>query len=356
MQLVQRLSLTQRVQVVLLVVFLGAGVAAPYVLPPFYVSILSLSLVFGMFALSINLLAGYAGLVSLGHAGIMATSAYGVGYVASRLGGGVGQQVTTAVIAGLVVTAIFAVMAMRTSAVYFLMVTLAQGMTIWGLSMRLARITGSENGLRGVYRPEAIAPYWKYYYFCLTMVVVAAGLLWVITRSPMGLAMRGLRESETRMRMLGYNTALQKFYAFMLSGVFATASGIMYAYYNQFVSPTAAEFVTSGKGVLMAILGGVGTIAGPLIGAVIIVAIENLLSLYVTRWPTILGLLFIFAMLFWREGVMGAISVTWTKALRRLAPAEAARREHLTVGLDQAAGAPVTADASAGRHTDKTED
>jgi branched-chain amino acid transport system permease protein len=111
--------------------------------------------------------------------------------------------------------------------------------------------------------------------------------------------------------MLGYNPALTKFYVFMLAGLFGTIAGILYAYYNQFVSPSNAVFATSGKGVLMAILGGIGTLIGPLVGAFIIVFIENVVSVSVERWPTLLGLLFIVTILFARKGLIGALSDAW---------------------------------------------
>jgi hypothetical protein len=128
---------------------------------------------------------------------------------------------------------------------------------------------------------------------------------------------RGLKESEGRLQVLGYNPTLTKFTIFMLSGFFATVAGILYAYYNQFVSPTTAAFLTSGKGVLMAILGGINTLVGPVIGAFIIVLVENVLSIYVARWPTILGLLFILTIMFARDGLVGAISKGWHTWLAR---------------------------------------
>ena len=321
-----RLSLTAKVKIGLLLVALIAALMVPYAFGPYLVSVLTLGLVFSLYAMSIDLMGGFGGLVSLGQAGILATAAYGIGYVASLRGGGYAAQLGTAFAAGLLVTAVFALMAMRTSGVYFLMVTLAQGMIVWGLSIRLTSITGAENGLRGLTRPPGIAAYWKYYYFTLFVVALCGGIMVVIVRSPFGLALRGLSESESRLRMLGYNIALQKFYAFMLSGLFATIAGVLYAYYNQFISPSAAAFAISGQGVLMAILGGIGTLIGPVIGAFVIVLIQNVLSVYVERWTTVMGLIFIFVVLFARRGVVGAISDAWQRWLARRRPEEAATR------------------------------
>jgi branched-chain amino acid transport system permease protein len=135
----------------------------------------------------------------------------------------------------------------------------------------------------------------------------------VITKSPFGLALKGLRDNEARIQMLGYNPAFIKIYAFALSGIFAGLAGILYAYYNRFVSPSTAGFLTSGKAVLMVILGGIGTLAGPVIGAVIITFVENVVSLSTARWPTVLGLLYIVSVLFARDGIAGLGRTVWAR-------------------------------------------
>lgn len=304
------MSRTGIAKLVALGLALAAIIAAPYMLGAFTISVITLALIFGLYAMSIDLMGGFGGLITLGHAGIFATGAYGVGYVAARMGGDVTQQLVVAVVAGLLITAVFALMAMRVSEVYFLMVTLAQGMVVWGFATRSTAL-GAENGLTGLSRPPAVAPYWKYYYLCAAIVAVCGAIMWVIVRSPFGLSLRALKDSPSRLQMLGYNPALTKFYIFMLAGFFGTVSGVLFAYYNQFVSPSNAAFLTSGRGVLMAILGGIGTLVGPLVGAFIIVFIENILSIHVERWPTLLGLVFIFTVMFARQGIVGGLTKFW---------------------------------------------
>jgi branched-chain amino acid transport system permease protein len=290
--------------------------AAPLFLRPYLVGLLSLTLIFALLAMSINLLAGWVGLVSVGHAGIMASAGYGVAYVA-REGGGHGLQIAVGFGIGLLASLVFGVMAMRTREVYFLMITLAQGMIVWGLTYRMAGITGGENGLRGILRPSAVAPYWNYYYLCVAVFLVCFALVWLITRSPLGLTLQGLRDSESRAVALGYNPALYKCYAFVISGFFATVAGVLHVYYDQFISPSSAEFLRSGIGVLMVILGGVGTLSGPLVGAAIVTWIENVVSGFVGRWPTVMGLIFIFVVLFARDGLVGGASRLWRFAVPR---------------------------------------
>lgn len=309
--MLKSLSVTTWVKIGLTVAGIAFAVAAPYMFSPFLIGLFTLALIAGLFAQSVDLLSGYAGLVTLGHAGVSASAAYGVGYMASKQGAGLAAQLAVGITAGLVVSLIFAVMTMRSDGVYFMMITLAQGMIVWGLSIRLYDITGAENGLTGIDRPAAIAPYWKYYYFTLTVVVLCWMALGIVVKSPFGTSLKGLRASETRMRMLGYNTTLQKLYVFMLAGLFATISGLLLVYLNEFISPSSVTLAASAIGVLEAILGGIGTLVGPMIGAFVIVFVQNVVSIYVERWPTLMGLIFVVVVLFARRGVVGAISDVW---------------------------------------------
>jgi len=325
---------TRLVQLGLAAVALALAFSAPMFLRPYLVGLLSVTLIYALFAMSINLLAGWAGLVSVGHAGIMASAGYGVAYIA-REGGGHGLQLAVGFAAGMLVSLIFGLMAMRTTEVYFLMITLALGMVVWGLTYRMAGITGGENGLRGILRPPPIAAYWNYYYLCLAIFLVCFALIWLITRSPLGLTLQGLRDSESRATALGYNPALFKCYAFVISGFFATVAGILYVWYHQFISPAVAEFLQSGIGVLMVILGGVGTLTGPLVGAAVVTWIENVVSGFIGRWPTVMGLIFIFVVLFARDGLVGGASRLWRWSFGRR-PAAGGRAD------DASAAAPDT--------------
>ncbi len=313
----KRLSIATRVKLGLLAVGVIAGIAAPYVVSPFIVGLLTLALVAGLFAMSIDILSGYGGLVTLGQAGISATAAYGVGYLANNTEWGFPTQVLVGFTAGVLAAALFAVMVMRASGVYFMMITLAQGMIIWGLSIRLYQVTGAENGLTGIDRPPLIAAYWRYYWFVLGVVLLCSLLMVIIVRSPFGFAVKGIRESESRMRVLGYNPAFQKFYVFVVSGVFASISGILLVYLNEFISPSAVTLAASAIGLLEAILGGIGTLVGPMIGAFIIVFLRNLVSTYIERWPTLIGVVFIVVVLYARGGIVGGISSLWYRWLAR---------------------------------------
>jgi branched-chain amino acid transport system permease protein len=340
MEFVRGLSPTARLKLVLLVAAIGVGTALPYMVSPFLVGLATLALIGGLFSMSIDLLGGYGGLITLGQAGVSAAAGYGVGYMANRVGAGHTTQILTGLAVGLLVSAIFGVMAMRSDSVYFIMITLAQGMIVWGLSIRLNRITGAENGLTGIARPPGLVLYWQYYWFALGVVLICSLLLYVVVKSPFGSAIRGIRESESRMRMLGYNTSLQKFYLFMVAGFFATIAGIMLVYLNQFISPSSAHLTASAIGVLQAILGGMGTLVGPVIGSFLIVFIRNVVSQYLERWPTLLGLTFIVVILFARRGIVGALSRGWRSWLLRRYGEETPRADRqAAAGVDVALGA-----------------
>lgn len=311
MKRLQSLSLTRKVQLGLLVAVIALGLVLPHMVDTFILRLLTLSLVSALFAMSIDLMAGYAGLVTLGHAGVLGTAMYGVGYVASKTGGGVGQELLVGFIAGMSAAAIFGLMAMRTTGVYFIMITIAQGMIIWGLASLLVGVTGAENGLLGIRRPGIVASDFKFYYLSLAVLLICSFALFVIVRSPFGYALKGLRGSETRVRMLGHNSAFLKFYMFLVSGFFATVAGILLVYLNQFVSPSDVILGASAIPVLMAILGGIGTLIGPVIGAFVIVFLRNWVSIELERWPTLMGLIFILVVLFARDGLVGAISSWW---------------------------------------------
>jgi branched-chain amino acid transport system permease protein len=288
-----------------LAVLLVLAPAVPYVLRSYYVSLLSLAFIAGLLAASVNLLAGQMHLVSVGHAGIAASASYAVGW-ATNHGHGLGAQLLLALAVTLLVSAIYAVTSMRTSGIFFLMVTLALGMVVFGLAYRLSKVTGGENGLRGIRRPEAVAQTWQYYYLCLVVLVVAVLALWVIQRSPFGLVLRGIRDSESRMSSLGYSVPAYKFSAIMISGLVAGLAGLLAVWHAEFVSPSSAGFLRSALTVIMVILGGVGTWLGPLVGAGVVIWTENVLSTHVERWPTVLGLIFITVVLFAPKGVVGA--------------------------------------------------
>ena len=316
----------------------------PFVASSFWVNLATQALIFGLFALSINLISGYGGMVTLGHAGLLGVAAYGLGILTVNSGWALGPALLAALAAATVAAAIFGVLAVRTRGTYFVMITLAEGMIVWGIAARWQELTGGENGITGIPKPGFTPDYWQYYYLVLAVILVCVLLVGLLVRSPFGLSLKGIRESEDRLAPLGYNVMLHKLLAFTISGTLAGAAGLLIAMYNSFIGPSQVFFLASASGLLMAILGGIGTLAGAFVGASVVVFIQNYLSSYVERWQTILGVVFVLVILFAPDGIVGTWRrKVWIPLLRRIGGgAEAARAE---VAAAAAAGSVVAGGA-----------
>jgi branched-chain amino acid transport system permease protein len=179
------------------------------------------------------------------------------------------------------------------------------------VATRWSSFTGGDNGVGNIPLPKigslAVSGYRDYYYVVLIAVVLFTLAYRVIVRSPFGVTLRGIRESESRMRSLGYHVAAHKYAAFLLSSVLAGVAGVLYVYLNRFVSPPAAAFHLSAEVSLMAIVGGSGTILGPFLGSVVILIIRNYVSAHLVQWATVMGVVFILTVLYAPKGLMGLI-------------------------------------------------
>lgn len=290
----------------------GAALTVLFALLPFAISSYHLSLateilIFALLAMSVDMLAGYAGLVSLGHGAIFGTATYVVLYWTAVLDGSPWIGLALGILAAIGLSVVFALFATRVAGVYFLLLTLALGMIVWGVCLRWTSITGGENGIRGSGRPELIADPVVFYYVILAVVLVLTFGVWRFIKSPFGLTLNGIRDSASRMRSLGYNVPLHVFLAFTVSGFVAGVAGVCYALFNNFVSPSTVQLSQSVEGLLMAIIGGIGTLVGSFIGSAVIIILENVVSEYTARWPMVLGGMFIVTMLLAPEGILGTL-------------------------------------------------
>jgi branched-chain amino acid transport system permease protein len=289
---------------------LAAAAGAP-LLPAYPLTLLTQAAIVAVLAMSLDVLLGYTGLPSLGHAAYFGVAAYAVGILATDYQHGFLVCLAAGLALATLTAAVFGLLAIRASGTYFLMITLALGMVVWGLAFRWVSMTKGDNGIAGVPRPE-LGPQWNlgaplpFFYFVLAAALLAWALLGLLVRSPFGLTLQGIRESESRMRALGYNVWLHKYLAFVLAGMFAGFAGVFWAYYNGFVSPVDVQLVTSVETLLMVALGGPGTLAGPALGATLIVFLKNFVSVYTKRWLLILGAVYIGVILFAPRGVLGA--------------------------------------------------
>ena len=298
--------MTRWFKIIVVLLVLGFLFAAPNLVNSFYLRVLGEVLLFAMLAMSVNILLGFTGLATLGQAAIFGIGTYVVGYMTTKMVQPIYITVPAGIIGTLIVAAIFGIFAVRTSDIYFLMITLAQGMIVWGLAFRWNSVTNAENGIRGIQRPAWLAEYSSYYYLILIVTLIVLALIYRIINSPFGLTLKGIRESEGRMRTLGYNVTLHKFLSFLVAAFFSGLAGSLYAFHNNFVSPTTIEFARSAEALLMVILGGSGTMLGPLIGAFVVTFGQHQFSLYTDRWPMIIGAIYVVTILTAPDGFVGA--------------------------------------------------
>ncbi len=287
------------------------AIAGPF-LPAYPLTLVTQALIVAILAMSLDLLLGYTGLPSLGHAAYWGVGAYVVALLATERGVGLAGCAAAGILLAAATAAVFGLIAIRAAGTYFLMITLALGMVVWGLAFRWVSLTKGDNGISGVPRPDllglgSLATPLPFFYFTLVAAVLAWALLGLLVASPFGLTLRGIRESESRMRSLGYNVWLHKYFAFVLSGAVAGGGGVLWAYYNGFVSPTDVQLITSVEALLMVALGGPGTLVGSVLGAAVIVFLKNFVSIYTKRWLLILGAVYIGVILFAPRGVVGAL-------------------------------------------------
>jgi branched-chain amino acid transport system permease protein len=274
---------------------------------PFYINIASQILLWAVAALALNVLVGYAGLVSLGHAGLLAMAGYAV---ALLLQAGHGHLVAGlgAVAVALAASAVFAVLALRSTGIGFLMITLALGQIVWGVAYRWASLTNGDNGINLASRPApfgvSLAGAEPFYYATLVVFLIALLCMWIFVRSPFGAGLAGTRDQPRRMTALGFNVWLIRFLAFLVSGFWCGVSGLLYAYYHQFVAPPTAALTASAEILLMVISGGTATLIGPVAGAAIVVLMKNVASAYIERWNLVLGVIFILIISFMPEGLV----------------------------------------------------
>jgi branched-chain amino acid transport system permease protein len=285
-----------------------AAAAMPLLLSSYHVDLATRILIFAVLAMSIDVLAGFVGRTSLCHGAIFGVATYVVIWGMAKAGLPAVPAFLGGVVAATLVAALFGLLAVRTSGVYFLLLTVALGMVVWGICLRWTGVTGGENGLRGQdMRPGFLVARENFYWLVLAVAALAAWGMQRFVNSPFGLSLRGIRDSESRMRALGYNVPLHLFVGFAVSGFFAGVAGALYAFFNEFVSPSSVAMGQSVSGLLMAIVGGIGTLFGSFIGAAAIIMLENTVSWYTDRWQAVLGLVFILTMIFAPEGILGAI-------------------------------------------------
>jgi branched-chain amino acid transport system permease protein len=309
-----------------LIVAAVALLAVPLVVRnEFYLNLASQILIYALLAVSLNLLLGYGGMVSLGHASFIGLASYAA-VLLLNAGFGHLSSAVLALVFSTACGAVFGMLALRASGIGFLMITLALGQIVWGIAYRANTITNGDNGLRYAERPHPfgidINPAPHFYWFTLIVFAIALFFIWRLTRSPFGAALQGARDQPRRMRMLGHNVWLIQWLAFVLASFWGSVAGLLFVYYNLFISPHAIALQQSAEVLLMAILGGASTLTGPILGAIIITLVKNVASTYIDRWNSLLGAIFVIVIMFMPFGIVPGLRQLW---LRWRAPRKVVR-------------------------------
>jgi branched-chain amino acid transport system permease protein len=300
---------------VIAVIVAVVALAVPWVITnDYYVNLASQILIYALLALSVNILLGYGGMVSLGHAAFLGLTGY---CVVLMVLAGYNQLITAifAVIFSTACGALFGVLSLRAIGIGFLMITLALGQIVWGIAYRANELTGGDNGITLPARPMPFgidinsAP--SFYYFTLIVFSLALFCIWRLTRSPFGASLMGTREQPRRMSMLGYNVWKIQFITFVIASFWGSIASLLYIYYNLFMSPHAISLQQSAEALLMAILGGASTLLGPIVGAAIITIVKNVVSTYIERWNILLGVIFVVVIMFMPNGLVPGCRQLW---------------------------------------------
>jgi branched-chain amino acid transport system permease protein len=306
-------------RIVLGLVALAAALLAPLAVGQFWMTLITQIYIYGLLALSVDLLLGHAGLYSLCHASFFAVAAYTTAILQVRHGVPTLLAAPAGILAGTLLAILYGA-SVRTRGVYFILITIALGYIIWGAVYRWASFTGGDNGITNVPPPSigsvTVASQTAYYYFALAVVLLCALGYRILIRSPFGLSLRGIKASESRMRSLGYHTSKHLYVAFVVSGAMASLAGVLYVYYNRFINPVAASFQISVEVSLMAIVGGSGTIIGPFLGSGIVLGLRNWVSSFFEFHAAVMGIVFIATILWAPQGIVGFFSRLRTRGTK----------------------------------------
>jgi branched-chain amino acid transport system permease protein len=308
--------------------FAIAVIAASLLLPPllagdFYINLASQILIAAIFALSLNLLVGFGGMTSLGHASYLGVAAYISGLLTSRYGLSHGSAAVVSMAGTVAMAALFGIIALRATGLGFLMITLALSQVLWGLAYRMSNVTNGDNGIAGLTRP---APFGisldspaSFYWFVLIVAAFAFLMMAIFVSSAFGSSLKGVRDQPRRMAALGFNPWLIRWITFVYAGFWGGVSGLLYVYYHKYIHPTSLSTTSSAEALLGVIAGGSGTLGGPVVGAAVVLLIKNYASAYIERWNMLLGLVFLFIVLVMPTGIVPGVS-RLTAAMRRSPP------------------------------------
>ena len=297
-----------------------ASLVCPLVLSTYYVRLFTLALIWAIFAMSLDLILGLGGIISLGHAVFFGVSAYTIGLAARFLTPNLFLQIGLALFVSAFAALVLGWLLLRSRGVYFMMLTIAFSQVFRAIAHSWRSVTGGADGLSGFVRPMWMTSVETFYYFALFAFVAVFLFLRFFVKSRLGISLIGIRESEKRMTSLGYHVDRIKLLSFVVSGGLGGIAGLLNVYFNGYVSPDYFSVDTSAQAIIMIILGGAGTLIGPILGSFFVVYMQNILSTVMERWTLVLGILFILVVIGAPAGIVGLWRKQWHKFSRRILP------------------------------------
>jgi branched-chain amino acid transport system permease protein len=319
------------IELTLPVIVIGVVVLTlPLFLPSFIASLVTKMMIYALFGMSLNIIWGYAGIPSFGHAAFFGVGGYAAGILVLRVGISsfwinlVLAVVVTAVVAailGIPAFRVFGVGAGATNPIYFLLATIAFGELLSRGAIALRPLTGGSTGLAGIPAADLGLGFkmtsGRYYYLVFVVLVVCLYLIYRIVNSHYGYALRGIHDNERRMQALGYNTWLYKYTSWIIAGAFGAVAGVLFAHFGGIMVPNNLAMMTSDIAFLLVILGSTTTFFGPIVASVVYVGVEYLASIYLPeRWPLIFGALFVITIMFLPQGLGVEILRVWRRVIR----------------------------------------
>jgi branched-chain amino acid transport system permease protein len=272
--------------------------------------------VLALAAMSLNFLLGFTGVLSFGHAAYFGLGAYGAAMSLKFFAPSTALAIIIGVVAGTVAAAVLGALIVKLRGVYFAMVTIAFGQVFYFIAFRWNNVTGGDDGLTGWHREPLHLGFTQidilgndkaFYYLVLLLFAISVGLMALLLRSPLGRTLIAIRENERRARFLGIPVEQHIWLAFVISGAFASLAGVLYALLSNFTDPRSLHWTLSGNFVIMAVLGGMRSFWGPLIGAAIFVVLQDYVSSQTQNWMSFIGLFFVLVVSFFPRGVLGII-------------------------------------------------
>lgn len=265
-------------------------------------------LIFGLFAMSLNVLVGHVGAVSFGHAGFFALGGYACGWLINAPGWPLFAAVAGAVVFVTLVSFLIGLFCVRLGELYFAMLTMAFSMLIWAVLLKWTAVTGGGDGLVGIRVPEWLRDPFTFYWFVLAAVAMSVAALWVLSNSTLGRSFLAVRENAVRASYIGIDVYRTRLIAFTVAGMFAAVAGCLLALYLRGMYPESAFWPQSGQVLIMVLLGGARFFVGPLIGAATLYGLETTIHQYTEYWPLVLGCILVAIVLVAPQGIIGLMA------------------------------------------------